>query len=409
MTPSGSIKGASKSVTKGATDGATRDAHRFGRRSERRNPFGVRSSGRAVFTLLVSAALALAAVTLSVGACRTTPVTTTSQASNKTVTSVVLESGLPHRIAIITPEKANDFGWNQQGVESVKAVAAEIGAEALVSDGAGYDDIAPIYRQLVAAGADWVVLWASGYNTVGKQLAQETKTRTVVVGAFETGLVPDLCTDFETQAQDGAYLAGVVAALMTKSGTVGIVSSADDENWNKMAGGFIAGVRATRPQVLIRLAQVGQAAYADAAAGKRVTESVIATGADIILGMGDGSSFGMIQAVENATPPAGADKVWFIDVIGDKSTLDSKGILLTSVVWDYRPLLRAALAEMRAGTYGRSVGYLDLANGGIGLLQSDKIPTETWQAVEAAKAKIADGSLEVPVIYKKSDLEALVD
>ncbi len=392
-----------------AASDSTRGAHRFARRPERRNSPGLLCTGRAVFIPFVSAVFALAAVMLFVGACRTATVTTTSEASNETLTSVVPESGLPRQIAIISPEKANDFGWNQQGVESVKAVAAEIGAEVLVSDGAGYDDIAPIYRQLVAAGADWMVLWASGYNTVGKQLAQETKTRTVLVGAFETGLVPDLCTDFETQAQDGAYLAGVVAALMSKSGTVGIVSSADDENWNKMAGGFIAGVRATRPQVLIRLAQVGQAAYADAAAGKRVTESVIATGADVILGMGDGSSFGMIQAVENATPPGGADKVWFIDVIGDKSILDTRGILLTSVVWDYRPLLRAALAEMKAGTYGDSVGYLDLGNGGIGLLKSDKIPAEIWQAVEAAKVRITDGSVEVPVIYKKSDLEALVD
>ncbi len=278
-----------------------------------------------------------------------------------------------------------------------------------VSEGAGYEDISPIYRQLVANGADWIILWASGYNTVGWQLAQETGARTVVIGAFEQGLVPDLCTDFETDAQDGAYLAGVLAAKMSKSGTVGIVPSADDENWNKMAGGFIAGARATRSDIKIKLAQVGPAAYADAAAGKRVTETVIAAGADIIFGMGDGSSFGMIQAVENATPPEGADKVWFIDVIGDKSSLDTKNVLLTSVVWDYLPLLRAAVADMAAGSYGDSVGYLDLENGGIGLLKTDNIPADVWTAVETARQEIVAGNIVVPVIYEKGELEALAN
>ncbi len=314
----------------------------------------------------------------------------------------------PKQIAIIAPEKANDFGWNQQGVESAQAIATEIGAELEVADGAGYGDIAPVYRQLVAGGADWVILWASGYNTVGPQLAEETGTKTVVIGGFENGLLSGLSSDFETNAQDGAYLAGMVAALMTKTGTIGIVVSADDENWNKMAGGFITGAQAARPDIDIKLAQSGQAAYADAPAGKRVTDSVIAAGADIIFGMGDGSTFGMIQAVENADPPAGAEKVWFIDVIGDKSSLDDKNILLTSVVWDYVPVFRRALDQMEAGTYGDEVLYLGLEEGGVRLLPSDDIPADVWAAVDKAQADIQAGTIEVPVIVSQSELEALL-
>ena len=200
----------------------------------------------------------------------------------------------------------------------------------------------------------------------------------------------------------------MVAAKMSKSGTVGIVVSADDVNWNKMAGGFITGAKAAKADIEIKLAQVGQAAYADAPGGKRVTDSVIAAGADIIFGMGDGSTFGMIEAVETAKPPAGADKVWFIDVIGDKTSLDKKNILLTSVVWDYLPVLKAAAAEIEAGTYGSKIGSIDLANGGIKLLQSSNIPADIWAEVEKAKQGIIDGTIKVPVIDNKGDLEALI-
>lgn len=361
---------------------------------------------RLALLLTLGLVLLVAAVVIA-GCSGASPASTTSSSAGSVTTTPV--PGLPQKIAIIAPEKGNDFGWNQQGVESARAIAEEIGAELAVSEGAGYGDIAPVYRQLVADGTDWIILWASGYNTVGPQLAEETGVKTVVIGGFENGLVPGLCTDFETDAQQGAYLAGVAAALMSKSGTVGIVVSADDENWNKMAGGFIVGAKAARPDIDIKLAQAGQAAYADAPAGKRVTESVIAAGADIIFGMGDGSSFGMIQAVENADPPEGADKVWFIDVIGDKSSLDDKGVLLTSVVWDYVPVFREALAQMDAGTYGSDVLYLGLADGGIRLLESDRIPADVWASVEQARKGIQAGTIEVPVVDRKDDLEALLD
>jgi basic membrane protein A and related proteins len=331
------------------------------------------------------------------------------EGEDTTTLSTATAQGSIKKIAIIAPEKGNDFGWNQQGVESAKAMAAELGAEIEVSDGAGYGDIAPIFRQLVAGKADWIILWASGYNTVGPQLAQETGAKTLVIDAAEKGLISGLCSDFETDAQEGAYLAGMVAAKMSKSGTVGIVVSADDVNWNKMAGGFITGAKAARADIEIKLAQAGQAAYADAPAGKRVTDSVIAAGADIIFGMGDGSTFGMIEAVETAKPPAGADKVWFIDVIGDKTSLDKKNILLTSVVWDYLPVLKAAAAEIEAGTYGSKIGSIDLANGGIKLLQSPNIPADIWTEVEKAKQGIIDGTIKVPVIDNKGDLEALIN
>ena len=145
-----------------------------------------------------------------------TPTTTSAGPDGPSTTAGSGE--IPAKIAIIAPEKANDFGWNQQGVESAQAIAAEIGAELEIADGAGYGDIAPVYRQLVDGGAEWVILWASGYNTVGPQLAEETGTKTVVIGAFENGLAPGLSADFETDAQDGAYLAGMVAALMSKIG-----------------------------------------------------------------------------------------------------------------------------------------------------------------------------------------------
>ena len=119
---------------------------------------------------------------------------------------------------------------------------------------------------------------------------------------------------------------------------------------NSQSAAFAQGVKAEKPDTKILYAVIGPAAYSDAAGGRRVTESVIGAGADIIFGQGDGASFGMLQAVET-TKSAGGGKVWFIDVIGDKSPID-KGNLLSSVVWNLVPVYSAMIEDLKADRFG---------------------------------------------------------
>jgi simple sugar transport system substrate-binding protein len=329
--------------------------------------------------------------------------TTTSTASPAASPTVQIT-----KMAIITPEKANDYGWNQQGAESAQKAADSVGAELIVQDGAGYGDISPIMTQLATQNPDFIIPWASGYDTVAPQMAQQLKIPvTASDPGSESANVPGLVNAIETNGENGGYLAGVLAGSMTKTGKVAIVVSAEDLNWSKMSGGFVAGARSVNPSVKILFVQIGQAAYADAAGGKRVTANAISAGADIVFGMGDGSSFGMLQAVETATPPSGADKVWFIDVIGNKTAVDKKGVLLSSVLWDFSPIFEEAIAQIQAGTFGQKSYFLNLDNG-MGMLQTQYIPADVWSKIETAKQGVLDGSVKVPVTTKSSQVKTLI-
>ena len=303
--------------------------------------------------------------------------------------------------AIVTPEKGNDYGWNQQGVEGAEKVGNELGINVDVADNSGYEDISPVLRELSTSGNEFIVAQASGYNTTAPDVAAQTGVPELVWDNPEAN-VPETSANASTASQEGAYLAGVLAAKTSKSGNLGIVISADDTNWNKQAGGFVAGARSENPDVEIELAQIGQAGYADTAGGKRVTEAVIADGADVVFGMGDGSSFGMLQAVE------GADGVQFIDVIGDKTAIDNQGVLLSSVLWSFDGLYKDAIDDIGAGTFGEKGYELDLANGGISLLKTDQIDDQTWSELEDTKQKIIDGDIKVPLTEEKSQVEDLI-
>jgi basic membrane protein A and related proteins len=303
--------------------------------------------------------------------------------------------------AIVTPEKGSDYGWNQQSIEAARKISNDRGLELEVADNAGYEDVTPVLRELATGGANFIIAQASGYNTAAPDVSTQTEVPSLIWDNPEAAQ-PGLVANAEAQGQGGGYLAGVLAAKTSKSGTVGIVISADDTNWNRMAGGFVKGAQSVNPDIEIKLAQIGQAGYADTAGGKRVTEQVIADGADVIFGMGDGSSFGMIQAVE------AADNVKFIDVIGDKTKIDKQGILLSSVLWNFDVLFNQAIDDVDAGTFGEKNYALDLENKGISLLQTDQIDDAAWQEVEKARDAIVNGEVEVPETTKKSQVEDLI-
>lgn len=306
------------------------------------------------------------------------------------------------KIAIVSPEKRDDFGWNQQGILGAEAAAKSLGVQIEVADGSGYDNVDPILSQVANDGAQLVIAHASGYNETAVDVA--TKTSVPQLGWDNpAGLEKGLVGDAATQSQEGAYLAGVLAANTSQAKKLGIVVSADDTNWNKMSGGFIAGARSVDSNVEFLYAQIGQAGYADSAGGKRVTRTVISGGADVVFGMGDGSSFGMLQAVEQA----GGD-VKFIDVIGDKTSIDEQKVLLSSVVWNFEPAYKQAIEEVNAGTFGEKGLSLDLANGGISLLKTEQFDDAAATTVDEVKQQIIDGEIDVPLTPKKGEVQALL-
>jgi basic membrane protein A and related proteins len=317
--------------------------------------------------------------------------------------SATQEAGKVTKVAIAAPDKANNYGWDQQGVQGARRAAKAVGATIEVAAGVGYDNTEAVLRQLAQRGANFIIAQASGYNTIAPRIAQQYNVPVITYDAPKN-LKKGILADIETSSQQGAYLAGMLAASLTKTGKLGIVISAADTNWFKQAGGFAAGARKAKKSVKFKLAQIGPAGYSDAAGGKRVTQSVIAAGADIIFGMGDGSSFGMLQAVETAKA---GHKVWFIDVIGNKTPIDKKKVLLSSVIWDFTKVFTTALKDVNAGRYGTHTYNLNLSNG-ISLLKTRFIPAGVWSKIQSARGRIIAGKTKVPLTPTRAAVNRLI-
>lgn len=319
-------------------------------------------------------------------------------------------SGLEHidRVALITPADRTNQGWDQQAADAIDAVAARLGIEADVVDNAGYEDITPILEDLANSGADLIICHASGYQTTCPEFAASANVPVSVVenpDAVTAGLVSDV----ETHGQEGAYLAGVLAGKVTVTGTVAIVVSGEPPTWNYMSVGFAEGLKASRPDAKLLYSVIGEAAYDDASGAKRVTDTVLAAGADIVFGMGDGASFGMIEAISSYNVDHPDAPAHFIDVIGDKSANDTEGLILTSVLSDFQGVYEQELRDLDSGQFGK-VYTLDLRNGGVSLAAlPDWVPADVVATVEQAKADILSGAVTVSAIGDTDAMKARLD
>ena len=318
--------------------------------------------------------------------------------------AAAFSSGKVTKIGFASPAKASDYGWNQQGYNGAKAAAAATGAKLQAITNIGYDKTDVILRQLIQGGANFIVAHASGYDTLAARLAQQYKVPMITYDV-PTNLKKGYVSYITTSSQEGAYLAGILAAKMTTTHKVGIVISAADDNWYKMSGGFAQGFRSVDKTSKIYFATVSPTGYDDAAGGKRVANSVIAQGADVLFTMGDNASFGYLQAVESAKV---GHKVWMIGDIGNMSPIDKNHVFLSSVLWNFDKTFTQAVKDVNAGTYGTHGYNLDLKNGGIALLKTKYIPSAVWSAVQAAQKQILAGKVQIKVTHKAGQVQALL-
>jgi basic membrane protein A len=308
-------------------------------------------------------------------------------------------------LAIMLPEEPTDYGWNQQGFAAAKEVAAKYHLKFLPAAGLGYGDVHAQLRELCDDGASLIIAHAAGYNTAAPEIGAERHVPVAIVDRPKNS-TPGSVADYTLSGHQGAYLAGVLAVKTSQTRTVGVVVSGEPPSWNSQSAAFAQGVHATDSSVRIVYAVIGPAAYADAAGGRRVAESVIGAGADVIFGQGDGSSFGMLQAVETHKSTAGG-KVWFIDVIGDKSTVD-KGNLLSSVVWNLVPVYSAMIEDLKANRFGTHAYPIQLVDDSVHLLHTIHIPDKTWAELETVRAQIIAGTVTIEPIFDAARVRALM-
>ncbi len=298
------------------------------------------------------------------------------------------------RIALVIPSTIDDMAWSQAMYEGIKEVQSEMGEENLELDVSerlwNAVDAGSAIRQYAAQGFDIVIAHGAQYQSLLNDIAPDFPD---VTFAYGTGYAADHDNIFayDPHAQEGAYLLGIVAGMMTESGIVGIVGPVESGDAIKYNKGFVKGVESVNSDANVRIAYTG--GFGDLVAAGEIAETHIGAGADILTGSAQ-QTVGAIRVV------AEHDDVYWLSTDMDQSSLASDSILAAQV-YNFSNVVREMIESREEGVLGGKHIPLSFANGYLSLVWNDALSSvvsgDIRDKVEAEKQKLIDGELEVTV------------
>ncbi|WP_413870965.1 BMP family lipoprotein [Albidovulum sp.] len=244
-------------------------------------------------------------------------------------------------------------------------------------------------RRLAEAGANPVVMTGFAFGDVLNKVAPDfpdTKFAIIDMVVEQPNVKSVVFNEHE-----GSYLVGVMAAMASKTGTVGFIGGMDIPLIRKFGCGYAEGVKAVNPDAKIVMNMTGTtpAAWNDPVKGAELAKAQKAQGADVIYAAAGGTGIGVLQA-------AADEGILSIGVDSNQNYLHP-GQVLTSMVKRVDNAVYDAFKEGADMTTG--VNVMGLANDGVGYAMDDNnasLVTDDMKAkVEEAAAKIKSGEITV--------------
>ncbi|MBA2693895.1 MAG: BMP family ABC transporter substrate-binding protein [Rubrobacter sp.] len=254
----------------------------------------------------------------------------------------------------------------------------------------------------------------SGYNPVFAIGFLMTDALTEVAPQFPDtnfAIVDSVVPDMENVAsltfrdEEGGYLTGVVAGLMTQEDTefttsdeqvVGFLGGQESDLIETFQAGYEAGVESVCPdcEVIVQYAGTTPEAFNDPARGNEISLQQINQGADVIYHASGATGAGLFEA-------ASSEGIFAIGTDSDQAATNPDAPILTSAIKGVGNGVYQTIEDQNNGEFpGGEIQDLGLAEGGYELAPfgefEDQVPQEVQDQVEEATQGIIDGDIEVP-------------
>jgi basic membrane protein A and related proteins len=288
----------------------------------------------------------------------------------------------PLKIAFAYVGPVGTEGWTFAHDQGRKAVEAEFGNKVTTVFAESVPESADaerVIRQFATDGAKMIFGTTFGYMDPMLKVAGDFKdVRFEHATGFKTA---DNMRTYDSRTYEGAYMAGVVAGKMTKSGTLGVVGSIPIPEVIRNINSFTMGAQTQNPNVKTKVVWIGK--WFDPPKEGEAAQSLINQGADILFQNTDSGA--VLQTAEkNQKLAFGWDS--------DMSHL-AKEAHLGSAIIDWAPYYKSAVKAALDGTWKTHQVWWGVKEGAIDLIKiSDKVPAETKAQVDKIKAGLKDGS-----------------
>ena len=357
----------------------------------------------AIFSALIVAGLLLAAC----GGPATTaaPAQATEApppaAATEVPTAAPVAPGAPTSVCLVTDVgRVNDGTFNQFAYEGMLRGVTEYGLEDTFIETQAQTDYATNINSCVSEGFDVIV--TVGFLIGDATLAAATENPDVYFIGVDQFFVdhPSNLVGIQYREDQGGFLAGALAAMMTESGTVAGVYGIDIPPVVKFRNGFENGARYVDPAINLLGVYIDDFVAPDR--GASAAEQFMGEGADVIFGAGGPTGSGGIKrAAEEGIWVVGVDQDEYFTTFGTGTTPGAEFLASSAVkrvdlgVYD---MIKALVSDMSAWQ-GGSLYILEAANGGITYAPAHEAAVPRWVQLqlETIRKGLADGSIDTGV------------
>jgi basic membrane protein A len=262
------------------------------------------------------------------------------------------------QVAVVMPSSINDLAFSQSMYDALVAIQEWMGGEAAMefvySDGMFVvDDAAAAIRDYAAEGFDLVIAHGSQYGSSLQEIAPDFPETSFAWGTTVDTFDIDNIFAYEAASQEGGYVNGVIAASLSESGVLGVVGPIETGDAKLYVDGFVAGAKATNPDVQVNVNYIGS--FSDVALAAEAANTHVAAGADGLTGTAQ-----MVVGAIGVAEESGA--LWF-GTQASQSGLAPANVVANQVYhWDV--VLKDVIQMIADGTFGGTSFVIDLANGG---------------------------------------------
>jgi basic membrane protein A len=278
--------------------------------------------------------------------------------------------------------------WVSRIDKALKAAAARGEIEYVFSENVANADYERVMRQYAEGGNALVVGESFAVEAAARKVAKDYPKVAFLMGSSGKPQAPNFSV-FDNYIQEPAYLTGMLAAGMSKSGKIGMVGGYPIPEVNRLMNAFIAGAREVNPKAEFSISFINS--WFDPPKAKEAAFAMIDKGADVMyaerFGVSDAAKERKVLAVGN--------------VINTQSTYPDT--VVASALWNMEPTIEVALRKVKAGQFSAEDygAYSTMKHKGselapLGTFEA-KVPAELKARVKAKEKAILDGSFVVKV------------
>jgi basic membrane lipoprotein Med (substrate-binding protein (PBP1-ABC) superfamily) len=208
---------------------------------------------------------------------------------------------------------------------------------------------------------------------------------------FGSGLGPSEpnLSVFDNWIHEPAYLSGLIAGTVSKSGTIGVVGGYPVPEVNRIVNAFIVGAQEVNPDVKVQVSFLNS--WFDPAAAKEAALAQVSAGADVLFA----ERFGVIEAAQEKGLLAFGN-------MSDQNSLAPETVI-TGPVWNMTPTVQYIIKQVAGGTYTSQdlKDFSMMAKGGSSLAPlydfETSLPAELVELVRKREGEIMSGLFRVPI------------